>query len=468
GEKEPPRPSTRLSSSGERLEILSSQRGTEPARLTKLLRGELDWIVMKALEKDRTRRYETASSFARDIRHFLDGDPVEACPPSASYRLRKFARKHRAALATASGFVALLVLGAAVSTWQAIAATRAEVRARRAAWRALEAEGQAQRERDRALAAEAQARAEGQRAGRSAAEAQAVLSFFQGQVLAAARPEGQDGGLGKDVTLRQAVDAAEPRIATAFPDQPGVEAAIRHTLGSSYSYLGQPASAIRQLRRALELRTAQLGPDHSDTLTTQHTLALACQAAGRLDQAIPLLDQTLAARTAGLGAEDASTLLTQNQLALAYQANGRWDRAIPLLEQTLAARRARLAPDHPDTLSTQNDLATALQTNGRWDRAIPLLERTLAARTTKLATPPPPPSHPLHSEPPRPRLPGQRPVGPGHPPARTDPRRAQGQARSRPPRHPPHPEHAGQRLQGRRPMGSGRPPARTDPRRPHG
>jgi serine/threonine protein kinase len=349
-EKEPPRPSIRLSSSGELLEILSGQRSTEPARLTKLLRGELDWIVMKALEKDRTRRYETASSFARDVRHFLDGDPVEACPPSASYRLWKLARKHRAALATVSAFAALLVVGTAVSTWQAIAATRAEVRATR--------------EARHALAAEAQATAEGQRARHAASEAQAVLSFFQDQVLAAARPEGQDGGLGRDVTVRHAVDAAEPQIAAAFPNQPGVEAAIRHTLGSSYSYLGEPARAIQQLQRALELRTVRLGPDHPDTLTTQNNLALACQAAGRWDQAIPLFEKTLAARTAQLGAQHPSTLLTQTNLARAYHANGRWDRAIPLLEQTLAARSARLGPDHltpspPRTASPQPTRRTA-------------------------------------------------------------------------------------------------------------
>ncbi len=96
-EEEPPKPSTRLSESRERLPSVAAQRRTEPARLTKLVRGELDWIVMKAIEKDRTRRYATANGFARDIERYLAGDPVEAGPPSASYRLRKYARKHRAA-----------------------------------------------------------------------------------------------------------------------------------------------------------------------------------------------------------------------------------------------------------------------------------------------------------------------------------------------------------------------------------
>jgi hypothetical protein len=90
------------------------------------VRGELDWIVMRCLEKDRTRRYETANGLARDVEHYLHDEPVEACPPTAGYRLRKFARKHKAGLATAAGFAALLVLGTVVSAWQAVRATQAE------------------------------------------------------------------------------------------------------------------------------------------------------------------------------------------------------------------------------------------------------------------------------------------------------------------------------------------------------
>ncbi len=106
-EEEPPRPSTRLSESKDSLPSISAQRQTEPAKLTKLVRGELDWIVMKALEKDRNRRYETANGFAIDIQRYLADEPVLACPPSAGYRLRKFARRNKTRLATG----ALLVLG---------------------------------------------------------------------------------------------------------------------------------------------------------------------------------------------------------------------------------------------------------------------------------------------------------------------------------------------------------------------
>ena len=112
-EEDPPKPSTRISESGENLASIAAHRKTEPVRLARLVRGELDWIVMKSLEKDRTRRYETANGFARDIQRYLDGDPVEACPPSASYKLKKFARKHRAALATVGAFALLLVAATA-------------------------------------------------------------------------------------------------------------------------------------------------------------------------------------------------------------------------------------------------------------------------------------------------------------------------------------------------------------------
>src|SRR4029077_1831376 len=128
-DEEPPRPSTRLSDSKDTLPSISARRHTEPAKLTRLVRGELDWIVMKCLEKDRTRRYETANGLAMDLQRYLADEPVLACPPSAGYRLRKFARKYRTLLRVAGLFVLFLVGAAAVSTWQAVRATRERDRA---------------------------------------------------------------------------------------------------------------------------------------------------------------------------------------------------------------------------------------------------------------------------------------------------------------------------------------------------
>ena len=113
-------------SSSDHLPKIAAARKTEPERLPRLVRGELDWIVMKCLEKDRTRRYDTANGLARDVERYLADEPVEACPPSASYRLRKAARKYRTPLQVVGAFLLLLVAGVIASTWQAIRATLAE------------------------------------------------------------------------------------------------------------------------------------------------------------------------------------------------------------------------------------------------------------------------------------------------------------------------------------------------------
>jgi hypothetical protein len=125
-ESEPPKPSTRLQTLGDRLPGVAQRRQSEPAALTRLIRGDLDWIVMKALEKDRRRRYETPDAFANDVARHLNNEPVTAAAPSTLYTLRKFARRHQTGLTLAGAFVALLIAGAAVSTWQAVRATRAE------------------------------------------------------------------------------------------------------------------------------------------------------------------------------------------------------------------------------------------------------------------------------------------------------------------------------------------------------
>jgi serine/threonine protein kinase len=128
-EEESEPPSMRLRHSTTSLET-AAQRRSDPAQLSKVLHGELDWIATKALEKQRTRRYETVNGLARDLQRYLDGDAVEAGPPSRTYRLGKVLRKHRAWLATAAAFAALLVAGVIVSSWLAVRASRAEQEAR--------------------------------------------------------------------------------------------------------------------------------------------------------------------------------------------------------------------------------------------------------------------------------------------------------------------------------------------------
>ncbi len=150
-EAEAPRPSVRLFSSNN-LPKIAAARNTDPGRLSGIVRGELDWIVMKCLEKDRKRRYETASGLARDIQRYLADEPVEACPPGAGYRLRKAARKHRTPLLVASAFLVLLVSGAVASAWQAVRATVAEREAESRKREADDARAQAEERRDKLAA----------------------------------------------------------------------------------------------------------------------------------------------------------------------------------------------------------------------------------------------------------------------------------------------------------------------------
>jgi serine/threonine protein kinase len=149
-EEEPAKPSTRISTLGQAATTISANHKSEPRRLSQLFRGELDWIVMKALEKDRNRRYDSASSFAADVQRYLDDEPVQACPPSAGYRLRKFARKYWIPVTVAAAFVLLLLAGALVSAWQAARATDAERLATRQGVEARKAEAKAKEEAARA------------------------------------------------------------------------------------------------------------------------------------------------------------------------------------------------------------------------------------------------------------------------------------------------------------------------------
>lgn len=180
-EAEPSKPSTKLTGS-QSLPTLAAQRKLEPAQLSRLVRGDLDWIVMKALEKDRGRRYETANGFARDVQRYLADELVEARPPSAGYRLRKVIRRNKAVLTTVALVGLALIVGTVVSTWQAVRATRAERRVTEERDRAVVAEAQATHERDRAVAAEGRALRSLNAETAARQEAQENLSHARGAV----------------------------------------------------------------------------------------------------------------------------------------------------------------------------------------------------------------------------------------------------------------------------------------------
>jgi serine/threonine protein kinase len=322
-EEEPPRPSARLSSLGDALTTVSANRKLDARHLDRTVRGELEWIVMKALEKDRRRRYETANDFAADVMRYLTDKPVEACAPSTSYRLSKYVRRNRVALTTATLVGLALIVGTAASLWQAAAARKAQRRAE---------------------AAEARAAAE-------AAVARAVNEFLQDDLLGQAR-EGRP-----NLTVKEALDRASSRIGDRFRDQPLVEAAIRLTIGASYGQLSQHRLAVPHLERAVALRKLHLGADHPDTLAAMNHVAGAYGWLGRYSESIPQRTHILEARTAALGPDDIDTLLAASALADSYSMAGRWDVSTTLLEGVIERAQAVCGPTHRITLAAMHLLA---------------------------------------------------------------------------------------------------------------
>jgi non-specific serine/threonine protein kinase/serine/threonine-protein kinase len=360
-EEEPPKPSTRLSDSKATLPSIAARRHTEPARLPKLVHGELDWIVMKALEKDRTRRYETASSFARDLERYLDGDPVEACPPSALYRLRKFAWKHRAGLAGVGAFVCLLVVASALSSYLAIRATRAEWSARQ--------------DRDLAVGAESQARA--------------VIDFLQHDLLAQAssaeqlkmRPQASPD---PDMKVRTLLDRAADRIGSKFSRQPLVEATIRETIGSAYNELGQHEEAMHHLERALDLRKRLQGDAAPETLRPMTDLYFACFWWGDVRKARALGEETLELHRKILGGQHPETLRVMIYLGHVYSSIYWYKQAQSLLTSGLALSKRQLGQEHPITLYGMSILGDCYINQGRLAEAEPLLRNSFEIGRHKL------------------------------------------------------------------------------------
>ena len=350
-EEEPPRPSTRLSGSGDGLASIAALRNTEPARLTRLVRGELDWIVMRALEKDRNRRYEAATGLARDVERYLADEPVEACPPSAGYRLRKFARQHRAALGTAATIAAVLVAATAVSAWQAIRATRAE---------------------------------------RHAVEAAEVLqetnTFFIDDLLANSRLESQlDAGIHPDpnIKVRTLVDRAAGQIERRFAARPLIEAAVRHMIGTVYSSLGLPAQARPHLERAEELRRGLLGEAHRDTITSMSglgtveiDLSLYDRAEGRLRHAWELA-------RARYGETSSLANRVAMNLGRCLLDTGRYAEAESLERHALKSNPGRTAQERNRRIMDRISLAVTLESRGADLDAEAIFQEALAdARTT--------------------------------------------------------------------------------------
>jgi serine/threonine protein kinase len=386
-EEQPPKPSTRITALTRQSGDGTQKRLAELRRLVRQLRGDLDWITLKAMDKDRTRRYATPSELAADLRRYLNGEPVLARPPSLGYRLGKFVRKHRGPVAAAVAVLLALVGGLVATTWlylEASAARRLAENHRR--------------------------------------EAEAINDFLVTDMLGSAAPEQAQG---RKIPVEEVLANAAARIDHAFLNQPEAEARVRHTLGRAYTSLGLAARAEPHLQRALELYRQTRDPEDAETLGVLNSLVSALELQGEpakrqaarslCDQCLEtcrrvlpenhpvtlaalgnsasllsqrgehaeaerIYEQLLHVRRSLPGADQRVVLATMNSLANELFLQGKLPEAERLYRQALEDSQRSLGPDHPETLNALHNLALTLSTQpDRLNEARPLAEKTLEA-----------------------------------------------------------------------------------------
>ncbi len=382
-EVEPPRPSTRLSQNIATAANVAAKRHSEPKKLGTLIRGELDWIAMKAIEKNRVRRYDSANDLGMDVQRYLAGGTVLAAPPSTLYRCSKFVRRNKAPVIAAT-LVALTLVGGLIGTSyglrQAVKAREAEASAR----------GVAQSEAARALKAEAQTKAR--------ADELRMVADFQAQMLAQVDPA--DAGVKLSQNVRERFDAAlikagigdeqrpamveafagqfsrvnatdlsldvidstilQPAVAAIdrqFADQAVVACTLRSALAERYHDLGLDATAVALERQTLAQRRQILGEEHPDTVTTIGNVGVYLDSAGKLDEVEPFYREALekSRRVRGNAAPETLTVLAN--IGNMLRGRGRYAEAEPYFREALDGRRRVLGESHRDTLSSLNDWA---------------------------------------------------------------------------------------------------------------
>jgi non-specific serine/threonine protein kinase/serine/threonine-protein kinase len=334
-EVEPPRPSARVSTLGDKATESARMRRTEPTRLAGHLKGDLDWITMKALEKDRTRRYGSPSELAADIGRHLDHQPVLAGPPSATYRVGKFVRRHRIGV-TVAALIVVALAGFGVTM---------AVQARRIA-----------KERNRAER----------------------VSEFLADLFRVSDP---DQARGNALTAREILDKGADRIEKELAAEPEVQGQLFRTIGRVYRNLGLYAKAEPLLARSVEIRRRVLGADHPDTLQSMDSLAVFYEQAGRYDEAEKLQAETVAGRRRVLGENHPLTLESKDELGAVYESQGRYPESEKLWNDVLTARRRALGSDDLALLGSLGNVASAKQNRGRYDEAEKLYLEEIAGRT---------------------------------------------------------------------------------------
>ncbi len=337
------------------LQDIAQRRHADPRTLTRMLRGDLDWITMKSLEKDRTRRYTSASDFAADIRRHLNHEPVLAGPPSAAYRVKKFVRRNRALVTGLTAVFSVFLLSSIVSTSLYLRAERAR--------------DETARERDRAITAER--KAESRRV-----EAEAVTMFLRDTLASVDPVEAR----GHEVTVKEMLDKAAAKIDTAFLAQPVVEAALRLTIGNTYRALGKYPGAEPHLRKALSILRRELGNEHPEVASALTNLGALLEARGDYGSAEPLFREALAIRRTLLGDQHELVAASRTNLAVVLWRRGDYEAAEPLWREALAMRRKLLGDEHELVADSLSNLAALLRNKGDYTQAESLHREALAMR----------------------------------------------------------------------------------------
>ncbi|MDX1384564.1 MAG: serine/threonine-protein kinase, partial [Thermoanaerobaculia bacterium] len=327
-DQDPPSPSTRV----------AAGRDSDSQARSRRLAGDLDWIVMRALEKDRDRRYGSPAELAEDVRRHLSDRPVTAGPPGRAYRVRKFARRHRVAVLAAS-LVGLALLLGLIGSGVGLA------RARRA---------------------EEAARAEAERANREARTAERTLDFLVQTFI----ETGPDRARNVDISAREVLDRAAARVDEELGDDPLAVARLKHSIARVYEDLGVYESAAEQYRVALAIQRQELGDDHDVTVGTVADFAGLLWRQGRFAEAEPLFREALRDRRARYGPRHLSTLMVVNNLANLYLLTGDLDRARELYQEVWDGMEAELGADHSLTLGARNNLANVLVTVGETEAGL--------------------------------------------------------------------------------------------------
>ncbi len=352
-EEEPERPSTRVSTLGQAATATARSRSTDVGALRRALSGDLDWIVMRAIEKDRTRRYDTANSLRLDVERYLHDEPVLASPPSTSYRIRKFARRNRTGVLISSAVVVALVVGIGVATL-----------------------GLLQARRERAAAA-------------------AINAFFT-EMLESLNPSpeeswlftptlGSDDETGgrKDVSVAEMLREATDRIETSFAEKPLLEAQARETIGKSLLGLDAREDALEQFEKVLEIRRDALGDADREVLRSRLLVAGTLLDLDHRNAAAEMAAGIVENLERYLGEDDPLTLYAASFHASARIAQGNFTAVDSIYEVTLERQRRVLGPKHRDTIKTLLAWTTRHCWSGNGPAAIELASEALeAARET--------------------------------------------------------------------------------------